>query len=736
MTKFFFTLTLLSSLSFAGGQGGNGADAIVCYDKPLFEIYKETHSIDVEIKDHIERIRKSLEQRADYKSGKLTLSKIDVIPETDTFGNQTNTIQILSRINYTDKTEPKLKSAELLDLYERRVKKNRFQIQIFSDSKTEQEFMQRYSSLPEGSIEKDKMVEEAAFIVLEKFKAKDPTRYERLTKRLKSHRESFSPFYSVVERGSIPDAKDSDYNLKGHFDENCYEVPLAYQQPNSVIKPGDPKVLITSSIYYSPIFSLEDRVGTILHELYLEEDIIFNKAINSNRIRFFTHLSMTNFIAQKSNPDYLGFLIQNELSYPGDIYYVFGGDFKVKGESYLELVNDSEIDWNNKRQKLQAGSQIYFTNDTAFSLRAPKELVAKDFLIEAFFDDINPIVSAHKITTAEDYLLITNKESQTKDYVSMTLDLGIDTIHILKAKSASIRMKEQNGINYYQLNCSDECEIEIPTKDIKLKSPRLISVFFNSGEVRTIQSDATFSLIHKGVEKIKFTSQPYMHVFIKFLENTLIETSTLHSVSFYNSILDKTRVNNNVKTLYYIDEDYHLTSAHYSENAQVEHIQGKEKYAVTFPANKTIGCEKFRIESCLSEEMLSLDSEEERTQFEREQYLKEKRDYFTEKIKTVLYQASVLRTSDKRVYLTERNRRVEPFDITFHDNSVEVKSLVFQVPEKLKAINRAKYRYTFFTIIDDLTIDIDVELPQIPRNGVLKLYFDKERNLIKTEEVK
>ncbi len=326
-------LTLMSLSAFAGKGGGNGADAIVCYDKPVIEeVWTETSEAESGVE-------------VDHKNKQKTYSS-----------QSQKTSKTLRKIVYAKGKEPKIVSAELLDFYEKRVKKNKYKINLN----------------PKLSVEKN------VITVLRNLEKFDTSRSERLLKRYLERESGKIPLFRIVERGEIPDAKDSDYNLKKSLGENCYEVPLAYQQSRSEIYPGDPKVLIAGDIYNSSKFSYEDKVGTIIHELLLEEEVEKERP-TSDGIRFFNYLVCSDYMDDVSKEDYLVMAAFYNLAYPENIYNVYGVNVHYQVYSYgtktwhYNLALDTVLNIEGiGRVKLQRGQAIYRnagSKDEAWKIR-------------------------------------------------------------------------------------------------------------------------------------------------------------------------------------------------------------------------------------------------------------------------------------------------------------------------------------------------------------------------------
>ncbi len=362
MNKLILALTLLSSISTFASQGGNGADAIACYDKPLFEEVTVEKDEKLSNEEVIESVVVSLKEKEDYKSGKYTIVKVDIVKsKIEGEANEKEEVKVLSKIKYPLGEEAKLVSAQLLDLYEKRVKNNQFSIQIFDNKEQEEKVMKAYYQLAPDEAARDELVEEGVLAVLNRLKTKDPSRANRLIERLKGKNSKLYPLYSVV-RGRIPDAKDSDYNLRDYLDENCYEVPLAYQQTKAEVFPGDPKVLIRGQIYNSEVFSYQDKVGTLLHELYLEEDIKYNAARGSDGIRFFTYLSMSEFVDYYSSDEYFLIMKEYNLAYPSNSYHYKGLLVKpyYDNQNIYILQEEADILGPIGFIKSSIGTKIYF----------------------------------------------------------------------------------------------------------------------------------------------------------------------------------------------------------------------------------------------------------------------------------------------------------------------------------------------------------------------------------------
>ncbi len=389
-------LALVSLNSFAGKGGGNGADAIVCYDKPLYkevvigESYFNEKLSDDEL---INRVKIFLQESEDYKQGRLVTVDVQFLSSPSP---QKREVKVKQKIIYSEGEEPKLTSAELLDLWVPRNKGNKYKLDIYESEEQKQKIEQELSQIEQmvdGSEKQNKLnalVEERAVYVLQRLadKGKDLTRSQRLIKRL-TDKSVANPLY-YVKKGSVPNAKDSSYNLRDHLGEKCYEAPLAYQQPAEEISHGDAKVLIVGEIYNNPIFSFEDKVGTLLHELYLEDDISFNglrmaHTRNSDRIRPFTYLSMSNFVSESKGNEYFQVLKPMELVYYNDIYEINGVELIVANfqVSSFYLNEDAEIESEayGKVIKASKGSKVALVNNEleVVTLSSPTLSYSSDF---------------------------------------------------------------------------------------------------------------------------------------------------------------------------------------------------------------------------------------------------------------------------------------------------------------------------------------------------------------------
>ncbi len=203
--------------------------------------------------------------------------------------------------------------------------------------------------------------------VLDRLKRVDPARSERLLLRL----AQFDQVFSLLRKAEPPASHDRTLRVKPRGRENCYDQTIAFQVKN----PGqyEKKILVDGPLFNR--MSEDSKAGLILHELLYEEDIGVG-AKSSDKVRSFTFLISSNYVAQVQHHEFMTYVLTEGLDYgkgkyylePWNVWVKFVKNSEESGRPGFVLVEDGKLEVAGLRHLVKAGSTVEQRDDRKWRL--------------------------------------------------------------------------------------------------------------------------------------------------------------------------------------------------------------------------------------------------------------------------------------------------------------------------------------------------------------------------------